>query len=191
MNILESPKVAALLGQLHREADAQKSSVRTVVKEIREEQTSQEDFPSDWERLGDFYIPVTPEQGRFLYRIVREKKPQSVVELGTSFGISTLYVAAALHDNQCGKIVSAELIARKAEKAMANIRAAGLSDYVDIRTGDAFETLSSPEQPIDILFPDAGPELNPRIIEMLRPHIRKDGLLLLKKRGEIIVLPVS
>ena len=147
MNTLMTPKVANMLDQLHREADEQMPSVRAAVKQIGIEQTPEE-WPSDWaERMSDFYLPVSREQGRFLYQTVRATKAQYVVEFGTSFGISAIYIAAALHDNQSGKLVSAELIESKAVRAKSHIHNAGLSDYVDIRIGDALETLKDPQNP--------------------------------------------
>ncbi|MCH8021791.1 class I SAM-dependent methyltransferase [candidate division KSB1 bacterium] len=178
MNTLMTPKVANMLDQLHREADEQMPSVRAAVKQIGIEQTSEE-WPSDWaERMSDFYLPVSREQGRFLYQTVRATKAQYVVEFGTSFGISAIYIAAALHDNQGGKLVSAELIESKAVRAKSHLHNAGLSDYVDIRIGDALETLRDPEKPIDMLFLDGGPSLYLSVLKLLQPHLREGALVL-------------
>jgi len=174
-----TPKVATILEQLHLEADEQMPSVHTVVEQIQNESTSQEEWPSDWaKRMSSFYLPVSREQGRFLYQTVRATKAQNVVEFGTSFGISAIYIAAALHDNQSGKLVSAELIESKAAKAKKHIHHAGLSDYVDIRIGDALVTLRDPEKPIDILFLDGGPSLYLSILRLLQPHLSKGALVI-------------
>jgi len=174
-----TPKVATILEQLHLEADEQMPSVHTVVEQIQNESTSQEEWPSDWaKRMSSFYLPVSREQGRFLYQTVRATKAQNVVEFGTSFGISAIYIAAALHDNQSGKLVSAELIESKAAKAKKHIHHAGLSDYVDIRIGDALVTLRDPEKPIDILFLDGGPSLYLSILRLLQPHLSEGALVI-------------
>ncbi len=179
MNTLVTPKVANMLDQLHREADEQMPSVRAAVKQIGIEQTSAEEWPSDWaERMSDFYLPVSREQGRFLYQTVRATNAQYVVEFGTSFGISAIYIAAALQDNQSGKLVSAELIESKAAKAKKHIHNTGLSDYVDIRIGDALETLKDPERPIDLLYLDGGPTLYLRVLKLLQPHLREAALVM-------------
>ena len=179
MNTLMTPKVATLLDQLHQEAADQMPSVHTVVEQIQNESTSQEEWPSDWaKRMSSFYLPVSREQGRFLYQTVRATKAQNVVEFGTSFGISAIYIAAALHDNQSGKLVSAELIESKAAKAKKHIHHAGLSDYVDIRIGDALVTLRDPEKPIDILFLDGGPSLYLSILRLLQPHLSEGALVI-------------
>lgn len=179
MNTLSIPNVATLLDQLHQEAADQMPSVHTVVEQIQNESTSQEEWPSDWaERMSSFYLPVSREQGRFLYQTVRATKAQYVVEFGTSFGISAIYIAAALNDNQGGKLVSAELIESKAVRARSHIHNLGLSDYVDIRIGDALVTLRDPEKPIDILFLDGGPSLYLSILKLLQPHLSEGALVI-------------
>ena len=179
MNTLMTPKVANMLDQLHREADEQMPSVRAAVKQIGIEQTSAEEWPSDWaERMSGFYLPASREQGRFLYQTVRATKAQYLVEFGTSFGISAIYIAAALHDNHGGHLVSAELIESKAVRAKSHLHNAGLSDYVDIRIGDALETLRDPEKPIDMLFLDGGPSLYLSVLKLLQPHLREGALVL-------------
>ncbi|MCZ6776820.1 MAG: class I SAM-dependent methyltransferase [Ignavibacteria bacterium] len=179
MNTLMTPKVANLLNQLHQEADEQMPSVLAAVNEIRSEQTTPEEWTSDWaERMSDFYLSASREQGRFLYQTVRATKAQYVVEFGTSFGISTIYIAAALHDNHGGKLVSAELIESKAAKPKKHIHSTGLGDYVDIRIGDALETLTDPERPIDLLYLDGGPTLYPNVLKLLQPHLCEGALVI-------------
>ena len=89
----------------------------------------------------DNFLNVTPEYGRFLYQCARARKATRIIEFGTSMGISTIYLAAALHDMGGGKLIGTELEASKAARARANLEAAGLADLVDIRVGDARETL--------------------------------------------------
>ena len=61
----------------------------------------------------EIYIPVSPEAGRLLYSLIRAARPSTVVEFGTSFGISTIHLAAAVRDNGAGRVVSTELNAAK------------------------------------------------------------------------------
>ena len=69
--------------------------------------------------LDRAFIPVDEAAGRFLYALVRGAAPGTVVEFGTSFGISTLYMAAALRDRGAGSIVTTELHAGKARPRAA------------------------------------------------------------------------
>ena len=60
----------------------------------------------------DCYMPISADAGKLLYNLVRSARPDTVVEFGTSFGISTIYLAAAVTDNNAGQVVSTELSAR-------------------------------------------------------------------------------
>lgn len=179
MNTLLTPKVATLLNKLHQEAADQMPLIRAVMKKMRSGKTAPQEMPSNWaERMSDFHLPVSREQGCFLYQTVRATKAQNVVEFGTSFGVSAIYIAAALHDNQNGKLVSAELIESKAIKAKSNILSIGLSEYVEIRIGDALETLKEPDKSIDILYLDGGPGLYLSVLKLLQPHLREGALVI-------------
>lgn len=179
MNTLLTPKVATLLNKLHQEAADQMPLIRAVMKKMRSGKTAPQEMPSNWaERMSDFHLPVSREQGCFLYQTVRATKAQYVVEFGTSFGVSAIYIAAALHDNQNGRLVSAELIESKAIKAKSNILSIGLSEYVEIRIGDALETLKEPDKSIDILYLDGGPGLYLSVLKLLQPHLREGALVI-------------
>lgn len=179
MNTLLTPKVATLLNKLHQEAADQMPLIRAVMKKMRSGKTAPQEMPSNWaERMSDFHLPVSREQGCFLYQTVRATKAQYVVEFGTSFGVSAIYIAAALHDNQNGRLVSAELIENKAIKAKSNILSIGLSEYVEIRIGDALETLKEPDKSIDILYLDGGPGLYLSVLKLLQPHLREGALVI-------------
>jgi predicted O-methyltransferase YrrM len=100
------------------------------------------------------------------------------VEFGTSFGVSTIYFAAAIRDNGGGIVIGSEFIPSKAERARANIEEAGLTDSVDIRVGDAMETLADPGGDIDLLLIDGSKDLYLPILKMLAPHVRQGGVVL-------------
>ena len=61
------------------------------------------------EAYRDVYIPISPEAGQLLYALVRSGRPDTVVEFGTSFGISTIYLAAAVTDNGTGHVITTEI----------------------------------------------------------------------------------
>lgn len=95
-----------------------------------------------YEAISAAYMPVTPEFGKLLYGLVRATRARMVVEYGTSFGISTLFLAAALRDNGGGHLITGELQPFKAERAREHFAAAGLADLIELRVGDARETLA-------------------------------------------------
>jgi len=175
MNSLSDPLVAELLERLHQEAASQTPELRKRVAAMgKNEQT-----PEAWfQELRDFYLPVSREQGQFLYQTVRAVEPDRVVEFGSSFGISAIYLAAGLRDNGRGIVVGSELIEQKATTARRNLSAAGLDDFADIRTGDARLTLNDPRGSIDIVLLDGGPALYIEVLQMLVPHLRPGALVI-------------
>jgi predicted O-methyltransferase YrrM len=99
------------------------------------------------------FMAIAPEVGRLFYLLVRSYKPCRIVEFGTSFGLSAIHLAAALRDNGSGHLITTELSAEKASRAAQHFEQAGLSDLIEVRQGDAFETLQGVDK-IDMLFLD-------------------------------------
>ena len=96
--------------------------------------------------------------------LARSIGAQNVVNFGTSFGISTLHLAAALRDNGGGRLIGSEFEPLKAARARKNLAAANLSDLVDIREGDALETFARDlPQSIDLVLLDGAKDLYPSI----------------------------
>ena len=130
------------------------------------------------EAMKDFYIPVSPEQGRFLYLTARAIGARTAVEFGTSFGISTIYLAAAMADNGGGKVIGTEIEPSKHERACANIAAAGVEAHAEVRLGDALETLRELPGPVDLVLLDGWKDLYLPLIQQLRPHLRPGAVVL-------------
>jgi predicted O-methyltransferase YrrM len=128
--------------------------------------------------LKDFHLAVSKDTATLLYMIARARRAKSIVEFGTSFGVSTLHLAAALRDNGGGRLVSTEFEPTKVAQARANIRLAGLDDLVEIRVGDAIETLARdlPET-IDLVLLDGAKGLYPRVLSLLEPHLGTGALI--------------
>jgi predicted O-methyltransferase YrrM len=106
-------------------------------------------------RLKDLWLPVSRETGALLCMLARSSGARSIIKFGTSFGISTLHLAAALRDNGGGRLITSEFEPSKISRARQNLADGGLIDLVEIREGDALKTLSSdlPET-IDLLLLD-------------------------------------
>jgi len=127
--------------------------------------------------LKDAYIPVDPDQGKFLYVTARAMNAKTIVEFGTSFGISTIYLAAAARANS-GRVVGTELEPRKVKVARENVAHAGLAQFVDIREGDAMKTLASFDQTIDLLLLDGWKDIYLPMIKMLAPKMRAGSVVI-------------
>ena len=128
--------------------------------------------------LREAYIPVSPEAGRFLYTLVRGTQPGTIVEFGTSFGISTIYIAAALRDRGGGVVITTELLVTKAERAREYIRESGLSELVDLRVGDALQTLRGLERDVALVFLDGAKDLYVPVLKLLEPALKPGALVI-------------
>ena len=128
--------------------------------------------------VREVYMPVSPEQGRLLYLTARELDARNVVEFGTSFGISTIYLAAAVKDNGGGCVVGSEIEPSKHARAVANLKEAGLEAFADVRLGDALESLREVPEPVDLVLLDGWKDLYLPILKLLTPRLRKRAVVM-------------
>ncbi|MBL8021044.1 MAG: class I SAM-dependent methyltransferase [Leptospirales bacterium] len=126
--------------------------------------------------LKDAYLPVSPEMGRFLQITARLAGAKTIVEFGSSFGISAIYLASGLMPG--GRFIGSEREPNKVIRARKNLAEAGLSEVAEIREGDAMETLSDIEGPIDILFLDGWKDLYLPLLQKLKPKLRPGSLVM-------------
>ena len=162
-------KIENTLRVLHK--DAQKDYLRIgkgVVKSIFRPMQ-----PADFEHA---YLPISKEQGTALRQLIVANRCKNVVEFGTSFGISTIYLADAACQTG-GKVITTELLKSKAQRAAQNIQEADLTDYVEIRVGDAMLTLKGYNEPIDFLFLDGWKDLYLPLFQMLEPNFHQGTLI--------------
>ena len=115
---------------------------------------------------------ISRETGTLLYMLARSSHARTIVEFGTSFGISTLHLAAALKDNGGGHLITSEFEPSKVTRARDNLMAGGLIDLVEIwgkadrRPADVG---SSIPETIDLLLLDGAPH-HPEIMSMVESH---------------------
>jgi predicted O-methyltransferase YrrM len=117
------------------------------------------------------YMPISPLGGDLLYILVRAKRPNTVVEFGMSYGISTIYLAAAVADNATGRVVSTELSTAKVVAARANLVEADLGDHVTVLLGDALTTLNDVRGPIDFVLLDGWKDLCLPVLRSLESRL--------------------
>lgn len=128
--------------------------------------------------LKNAYIPIDRRQGELLYLLARAARATCIVEFGSSFGISTLYLAAAVRDQGQGFVVGSEIEPNKLTAALENLARAGLSDWADVRAGDAHHSLATVDGPIDLLFLDGWKDLYLPMLKLLEPKLRPGALVL-------------
>ncbi len=124
----------------------------------------------------DVYLSISREQGEDLRALIVKKNIKNIVEFGTSFGISTLFLAQGILETG-GYIVTTELIESKAKKATENFERAGVKDLIEVRTGDAMETLKDHDSSIDLLLLDGWKDLYLPLFQMLEPNFHEGSII--------------
>ena len=170
------PQVQKVLERLHTLADTRDDSIG---EHVRSESTWHSATVVERATLlKDVLMPVSRDAGRFLYGVARSIAAKRIVEFGSSFGISTIYFAAALRDNGGGRVIGSELEASKVAKANEHLAEAGLGDYVEIRAGDARQTLKDTGGAIDLLFLDGWKELYLELLHLTSASLRPGAVVL-------------
>ncbi|MFE3824110.1 O-methyltransferase [Streptomyces sp. NPDC059092] len=123
------------------------------------------------------YMPVSAAGGELLYSLVRAVRPATVVEFGTSYGISTLYLAAAVRDNGTGRVITTELSEDKIAAARRTFAETGLDDLITVLEGDARTTLGALDGPPDFVLLDGWKDLCLPVLRLLEPHLRPGTLV--------------
>jgi predicted O-methyltransferase YrrM len=181
MNTLASAPLAPLLDQLFAEADKATSPAMAALSRDERERLmhSKTEYLDFYERMKDLWLPVSRQTGELLYMLARSTNARTIVEFGTSFGISTLYLAAALRDNGGGRLISSEFEVSKVARARQNLAEGGLADLVEIREGDALQTLSTdlPDS-IDLLLLDGAKSLYPEVLALVEGRLRPGALVI-------------
>nr|WP_277924200.1 class I SAM-dependent methyltransferase [Sphingomonas hankookensis] len=188
---MNNERVSAVLTRLHRQADATDHALLQEMKDrLGEAETPIEDVAAQMiaDEAADYrqvyagyskhFLAVTPAYGRFLYAMARACRADRIVEFGTSMGVSTIYLAAAMRDNGGGMVIATELEPSKAARARAHLEDAGLSDLVDLRCGDALETLRDGGRPVDLALIDGAWSLYLPILKLIEPRLRAGSVVL-------------
>lgn len=123
-------------------------------------------------------IPIIgPMVASFLYQLAQIAKAQTVFELGSAIGYSTIWWARAVGPN--GRVVYTDSSKKNAEEARGYFERAGVAGRIDIRLGDALEILSEEKAgSCDIIFNDVDKEDYPRVLPLATERLRKGGLFI-------------
>lgn len=169
MRKIKDFRIQQTLNRLHNESSQEMGKIirglsKGIFRKLR---------PED---MKDAYIAISRNQGEYLYDLLIEREAKNIVEFGTSFGISTIYLAAAAKQNG-GKVITTELLAEKCAVAQQNFEEAGLSDVIELREGDALRTLQHLDGDIDFLLMDGWNDLYLPLLKQLEPAF-KDGTII-------------
>jgi predicted O-methyltransferase YrrM len=177
---LNDPKLESLLDRLHAQSDAQIAEIDEYC--AKREQRGKFDwtvFDDEMHRFfADKLVALDRDKAEYCYQLCRSLGATRVVEAGTSFGISTLYLAAAVRDNQAGDgvVIATECDPIKAEAARDNFKEAGLREFIDLREGDLRQTLKDVAGPIDFMLVDIWEVARPAL-ELVSPSLRTGAIV--------------
>ena len=184
MTTLTTPPVAPLLERLFAEAESAHPMADPRFASMPGEERlrlmrSKADYREVYAQLKDYALPVSRDAGRLLYMLARATNARAIVEFGTSFGISTLHLAAALRDNGGGRLITSEFEPSKIARARNNLMAGGLADLVEIREGDALQTLACDlPDAIDLLLLDGAKPLYMDILGLVESRLRTGAVII-------------
>lgn len=183
MTLLTTAPIAPLLDRLFDEAAAASPMTNPAVAALSRDERerlmrSKTDYLDYYARMKDLPLPVSRETGLLLYMLARSSRARTIVEFGTSFGISTLHLAAALRDNGGGRLITTEFEPSKVIRARDNLTAGGVIDLVEIREGDALQTLRTDlPDTIDLVLLDGAKALYPEILRLVESRLRPGALI--------------
>ena len=187
--LLDRPDVAALLGELHALSDRQARFSLPWQYLRRRVRTRLLGKPMDWDRAGprqfmdDKLVALDRDKARLCYLLCRSLGATRVVEVGTSFGVSTIYLAAAVRENSDGGagpgiVIGTEWEPAKVAAARGNLAACGLAEIVEIREGDVRRTLEDAGGPVDFVLMDIWVPMARPALELLMPQLRRGAIVL-------------
>jgi caffeoyl-CoA O-methyltransferase len=133
-------------------------------------------------------LAVSEEDGRFLRLMVASSGSKRALEIGGASGYSAIWIGMALRETG-GRLVTIEYDPGRAKELADNIRRAGLSDTVQVLTGDAFQQIPRVQGTFDFVFLDAWKRDYKRFFELVYPRLDTGGLFIahnvVNKRSEM------
>jgi len=125
---------------------------------------------------NEMLLGIGEDTGRLLNILIKASRARSILEIGTSFGYSTLWLAEAARAVG-GRVVTLELAPQKVAFARERMRAAGLIDWIDFRVGDALASLASLDMKFDFVLLDPWKELYVPCLELFYPRLNPGALI--------------
>jgi predicted O-methyltransferase YrrM len=181
VTVMQDPALQRLLGDLHARSDAQIVALREL--EARRDGPNPPDRRELKQLLSDKFVALDRDKAEFCYQLCRATNARRIVEVGTSYGVSTLYLASAVRDNVRagggdGVVIGTEYEPHKAAAARANFEQAGLSPFIELREGDLRETLRMLEGPVDFLLVDIWVSVARTALELVAPRLRPGAIVI-------------
>jgi len=182
LSVIGDPELERLLTALHA-----RSSAQAVALQGYEARGATESCPPTEEEIklfrSDKLVALDRDKAEFCYQLCRANNARRIVEVGTSYGVSTLYLAAAVRDNILatggdGVVIGTEYEPEKVRAARAHFAQAGLSRFVDLREGDLRETLREIGGPVDFMLVDIWIAMARPALELMARHLRPGAIVI-------------
>ena len=179
MSVFSDPALQTRVDGLQAQSLAQEAETgRYFSERAKKGDLSWDGLDDDANRfMADKLVALEPIKAEFCHLLCRSLQARRVVEVGTSYGVSTLYLADAVRANGGGVVIGTEYEPAKAVQARANFAAAGLADLIDLREGDLRETLKVIEGPVDFVLMDIWTEMALPALELIAPHLRTGAVV--------------
>src|ERR1051326_104000 len=158
------------------------NAVEQILKEFEERSKREWDemgrmSTAEWQsQLDRFLLSVGPATGQLMNLLVKEAKAKSVLEVGSSFGYSTVWLAEAVRESG-GVVTSLEIHPEKQNHARDSIERAGLRGFVDFKLGDARESLRTMKQTVDFVLLDLWNDLYIPCFDLFYPKLNPGALI--------------
>lgn len=159
MHMITDEKIMETLARLYKEASFDKFKLIVLLPKLFFGKFSPRDARNS-------HFAISRKQGEFIYDLLVNTNAKNIVEFGTSFGISTIYLAAAAQQTG-GNVVTSELLAEKCIRAQQNFESAGVASVIELREGDALKTLASVNEKIDFVLLDGWNNLYLPVLKLL------------------------
>ncbi|HEX7080623.1 MAG TPA: class I SAM-dependent methyltransferase [Gammaproteobacteria bacterium] len=126
--------------------------------------------------IDELLLPIGPATASFVNLLIKEAEARAILEVGTSYGYSTVWLAEAARETG-GRVTGLEIHPRKVDYARAELEKAGLAEHVEFRVGDALETLKTLPGPFDFVLIDLWKDLYTATFDAVYPKLA-DGALI-------------
>lgn len=181
-NPIRDERINTVLDRLHARADRELPGIvaNLLAQSVARAFGGQGDHGA---YVRDKLICIDRGQGWLIYMLCRSLRAARAVEFGTSFGVSTLYLAAAMRDQGAGIVIGTEIEPQKARSARDHFAQAGVADLIDLREGDALESLQNCGGPVDFLLVDGFPQFARPVIKLMAPQLRPGAMVVCDNVG--------
>ena len=185
MSVLHDPGLERLLARLHDKSDEQLKEMRAyhAARERQDAPPHDNDAALIKEFRSDKLVALDRDKAEFCYQLCRANDARRIVEIGTSYGVSTLYLAAAVRDNLRagggdGVVIGTEYEPEKVKAARKHFEQAGLSRLIDLREGDLRETLKQIDGSVDFMLVDIWIAMARPALELVASHLRSGAIVI-------------